>query len=86
VQSNALGNHPLQDGEMVQMSELRCPHCGSTPEETLPEKEVSDWYYNNNLYAPEEELEIKCLRCDEKFWVGTYQSIGYNCEKDREDL
>lgn len=68
------------------MNDIRCPHCGTTPEDTIPADKVTDWYYNQNLFAPEEEIEVECPRCLEKFWVKTFQMIGYECAKKREDL
>ena len=68
------------------MSDVRCPHCGSRPEGVISPDNISDWYYNQNLYCPDEELEIKCPACDDKFWVKTYSMVGYECAKKREDL
>lgn len=41
---------------------------------------VSNWYYNNNLYAVDDTVEVECPRCLKKFSVSCYPSISYETE------
>ena len=61
------------------MSELYCPHCQTRDFE-------ADWVYNNGLYLYDIEKKVECPNCDEKFWVRTWQTTGYSCEKDEDKL
>lgn len=58
---------------------LTCPHCHKNDFD-------SDWMYNHNLFCPDEEFELECPDCFETFHVKTYECIGYESAKTKEEL
>lgn len=47
------------------INDFRCPECGFTDFD-------GDFYYDNDLYADEHEIKVKCPDCKEPFWAKSY--------------
>ena len=67
------------------MDRVICPKCNKSPGAALPDDDVTDWYYRNDLFRPDDYIDIECPSCDAPLMVHTYPVIHYETEIREED-